>query len=130
MTMKTDFQNLATKLITGVFGSVAQSVIIRRPIYSNYDEETGSMISATEDYTVTGIVGPWVDDNIAALTSSTIRSDDLSLIISKQTLEIEPEVNYDIAILNDGSEYAIVYSEKDPAEATITFRLSKDVEGS
>ncbi len=128
MNMKVMFQNLATKLITGVFKDVAQAVTIRRPLYVNYDEETGAQISSHNDYTVTGVLGPWKDDNTANANSSQIRSDDLSLIISKVTLEIEPELNFDTAITADGTEWAIIYSEKDEAEATIKFRLSKDTE--
>ena len=128
MNMKTDFQALATKLITGVFGDVAQSVTIRRPLYVNYDEETGAQISSHNDYTVVGILGPWKDDNQAAANGPQIRSDDMSLLISKVTLEIEPEVNFDSAITADGTGWAIIYSEKDEAEATINFRLSKGTE--
>lgn len=128
MNMKTDFQNLATRLITGVFGSVAQTVTIRRPLYDNYDERTGSLISAHEDYTAVGIIGPWKDDNRAAATSNAIRSDDLSFLISKQTLDINPELNVDIVITADGTEWAVVYSETDEAEATINLRLSKGIE--
>lgn len=128
MNMKVMFQNLATKLITGVFKDVAQAVTIRRPLYVNYDEETGAQISSHNDYTVTGVLGPWKDDNTANANGPQIRSDDLSLIISKVTLEIEPELNFDTAITADGTEWAIIYSEKDEAEATIKFRLSKDTE--
>lgn len=128
MTLKTDFQALAVKLITDTFGSVAQSVIIRRPIYVNYDEATGAQITSHNDYAVTGIVGPWKNDNLAAATSDNIRSDDLALIVAKTTLEIEPELNFDTAITADGTEWAITYSETDPAGATIKFRLSKGEE--
>jgi len=128
MNMKTDFQSLATRLITQVFGSVAQTVTIRHPLYNNYDEESGALISAHEDYTVVGILGPWKDDNQAAATSGAIRTDDLSLLISKVTLDLSPELNVDTAITADGTEWAIVYSEKDEAEATVNFRLSKGVE--
>lgn len=128
MNMKTDFQSLATRLIQNVFGDVAQVVTIRHPLYNNYDEETGSLISAHEDYTVTGIVGPWKNDNQAAATSDAIRSDDLSLLISKVTLDLSPELNVDTAITADGTEWAIIYSETDPAEATVNFRLSKGIE--
>ena len=128
MNMKTDFQSLATRLITQVFGSVAQTVTIRHPLYNNYDEESGALISAHEDYTVVGILGPWKDDNQAAATSGAIRTDDLSLLISKVTLGLSPELNVDTAITADGTEWAIVYSEKDEAEATVNFRLSKGVE--
>jgi hypothetical protein len=123
--MKTNFQSLATRLITQVFGSVAQQVTIRRPIYNTYDEESGALISGTEDYTVIGIVGPWKNDNQGALTSDAIRTDDLALLISKTTLEITPELNYDIAITADNTQWNLIYAETDPAEATILFRLSK-----
>jgi len=126
--MKTDFQSLATRLITSVFGSIAQTVTIRRPLYNNYDEESGALITAHEDYTVTGILGPWRDDNQAASVSDAIRTDDLSLLIPKVTLEINPEVNVDTALTADGTEWSIIYSETDEAEATIRFRLTKDVE--
>ena len=128
MNMKTDFQSLATRLITGVFGDVAQTVTIRRPIYSNYDEETGALVSAHEDYSVVGILGPWKDDNQAARNSDQIRTDDLSLLISKVTLEINPEVNVDVAITADGTTWNIIYSETDEAEASVKFRLTKEVE--
>jgi len=123
--MKTDFQALATRLITQVFGSIAQTVTIRRPIYDNYNEELGSLISYHNDYSVIGVIGPWKNDNQSAQTSDAIGTDDLSLIISKTTLEIEPELNFDIAITSDGVEWDIILSEKDEAEATIKFRLTK-----
>ena len=128
MTLKTDFQQLATKLISGVFGSIAQPLIIRRPLYVNYDEETGAQISSFNDYTVDAIVGPWTDDNRKYANGPQIRSDDLIALISRQTLEINPEMNYDIAITADGTEWAILYSSIDEAEATLTLRLSKGIE--
>lgn len=126
--MKTDFQSLATRLITQVFGSVAQQVTIRHPIYDNYDEESGSYISAFEEYVVTGIVGPWKNDNQDALTSNSNRYDDISLIISNVTLDLVPEMGVDTAVTADGTIWQIIYSEKDEAEATVTFRLSKEIE--
>lgn len=129
MTLKTDFQNLATKLIYDTFGSIAQLLIIRRPLYVNYDEATGAQITSHNDYTVQAIVGPWTDDNRnLANNNNNIRSDDLGATIAKQTLDIMPEVNYDIAITADGSEWAITYIAVDEAEATITLRLSKGIE--
>lgn len=128
MTMKTDFQNLATKLIYEVFGSIAQTLIIRRPLYTNYDEESGVQYTSHEDYTVQAIIGPWVDDNRNAANGPAIRSDDLSAIISQVTLGMSPEMNYDIAITSDGTEWAIVQSIVDEAQATITLRLSKGQE--
>lgn len=126
--MKTNFRNLATKLITEVFKDVAQSVTIRHPLYNNYDEESGALISAHEDYTVIGIIGPWKEDKQQALTSDGIRTDDLSLLVSKATLEFQPEINNDTVITEDGTEWAIVYSETDPAEAAINYRLTKVLE--
>lgn len=126
--MKTDFQSMATRLITGVFADVAQQVTIRHPIYDNYDEESGSYISAHEDYTVTGIVGPWKNDNQAAQTSNNVRTDDMSLLISKVTLDLVPEMGVDTAVTADGTEWYIIYSETDEAEATVLFRLSKEIE--
>lgn len=129
MSLKTDFQALATKLITNTFGSVAQNIIIRRPIYVNYDEASGAQISSYMDYNATAIVGPWKDDNQPyANNLNSIRSDDLSVILSRQLLDMTPEVNYDIAITADGAEWAIVYTEMDEAEATLTMRLSKGQE--
>jgi hypothetical protein len=128
MTLKTDFQNLATKLISGVFGSISQKLIIRRPLYVSYDEETGSQLSSFADYTVDAIVGPWTDDNTKYANGPQIRSDDLVALISRQTLEINPEMNYDIAITADGTEWAILYTSVDEAEATLTIRLSKGIE--
>ena len=128
MTMKTDFQALATKLIYEVFGSISQTVTIRRPIYVNYDEESGAQIMSSDDYVVQAVVGPWIDNNQAAATSNAIRTDDLSIIISKTKLAITPEMNFDIAITSDGTEWAIVQSTMDEAEATLTLRLSKGVE--
>lgn len=128
MTMKTNFQLLAESLITNVFGSVSQQVIIRRPLYVNYDEESGAQFSSHDDYTVSAVIGPWRRDNQAFATSDAIRSDDLECIIAKRTLEINPEMNFDIAITADGTEWAIVYAEIDAAEATITLRLSKGLE--
>ena len=128
MTMKTNFQLLAESLITSVFGSVSQQVIIRRPLYVNYDEETGAQFSSHDDYTVSAIIGPWRRDNQASGTSDKIRSDDLECIIAKRTLEINPEMNYDVAITADGTEWGIAYSEVDAAEATIILRLSKGQE--
>lgn len=128
MTMKTDFQALATKLIYEVFGSISQTLTIRRPIYVNYDEETGAQIMSSDDYVVQAVIGPWINKNEASATSNAIRSDDLSAIISKTKLAIIPEMNYDIAITSDGTEWAIVGSFMDEAEATLTLRLSKGVE--
>lgn len=129
MTLKTDFQNLASKLIYDTFGSIAQSLIIRRPIYVNYDEETGAQITSHNDYTIQAIVGPWTDDNRNyANNNNNIRSDDLGAVIAKQTLSIMPEVNFDIAITADGNEWAITYIAVDEAEATLTLRLSKGLE--
>ncbi len=128
MTMKTNFQALATKLITEVFGSIAQTLTIRRALYVNYDEETGAQITSHNDYTVQAIIGPWIDDNRQAATSNSIRSDDVAAIISKSLLEITPEVGFDIAITADGTEWGIVYTETDEAEATLTLRLSKGEE--
>jgi hypothetical protein len=126
--MKTDFQALATKLIYEVFGSISQTLTIRRPIYINYDEETGSQIMSSDDYVVQAVIGPWIDKNQAAATSNAIRTDDLSAIISKEKLAIVPEMNFDIAITADGTEWAIVQSTMDEAEATLILRLSKGVE--
>lgn len=126
--MKTNFQALATRLIEGVFGSVSQVVTIRRPIYSNYDEETGSMIQAHEDRDVVAVVGPWRNNSQPGMNSDAIATDDLSVIYSKVRLDIEPELNVDTAILPDGSEWSIVYYEKDEAEASVRLRLAKDLE--
>jgi len=126
--MKTDFQALATKLIYEVFGSISQTLTIRRPIYINYDEETGSQIMSSDDYVIQAVIGPWIDKNQAAATSNAIRTDDLSAIISKEKLAITPEMNFDIAITADGTEWAIVQSTMDEAEATLILRLSKGVE--
>lgn len=128
MNMKTDFEQLAVKLINSTFGDVAQSVVIRRPLYNNYDEESGALISASEDYTVNGIIGPWVDDNRAATTSGAIRSDDSSLLIASTDLGIVPEVDVDTAITADGTQWAILYVEQDEAQATILCRISKGIE--
>ena len=129
MTLKTDFQNLANKLIYDTFGSIAQSLIIRRPIYVNYDEATGAQITSHNDYEIKAIVGPWTDDNRnLANNNNNIRSDDLGAIIAKQTLEIMPETNFDIAITADGDEWAITYVAVDEAEATLTLKLSKGLE--
>jgi hypothetical protein len=129
MNLKDMFQQLATQLISDTFGSVAQTLIIRRPVYVSYDEETGAQISSHNDYTVQAIIGPWVDDNRGyANNSNYIRSDDLSAIISKQTLEINPEMDFDIAITADGTEWAILFSQVDEAEATLTLKLSKGLE--
>lgn len=128
MSLKTDFQKLAVKLINSVFGSISQPLIIRSPIYVNYDEQTGAQITSHNDYTVNAVIGPWTDDNRAAATSGAIRTDDLSAIIATTDLGMRPEVNYDMAITADGTEWAIVYSEIDEAEATITLRLSKGQE--
>ena len=128
MTMKTDFQALASKLIYDVFGSISQTLTIRRPIYVNYDEETGSQIMSSDDYVIQAVIGPWIDKNIDASKSDAIRTDDLSAIISKEKLAIVPEMNFDIAITTDGTEWAIVQSTTDEAEATIILRLSKSVE--
>lgn len=128
MNMKTDFQALATKLIYEVFGSISQTLIIRRPLYVNYDEETGSQIMSHDDYTVQAVIGPWINKNEAAATSNAIRTDDLSAIISKEKLTINPEMGYDIAITADGTEWSIAYSAVDEAEATLTLRLSKGQE--
>jgi len=129
MSLKTDFQNLASKLIYDTFGSISQPLIIRRSIYINYDEGTGAQITSHNDYTIKAVVGPWVDDNRGAANSNnSIRSDDLSAIISKQTLEIMPEVNFDIAVTADGTEWSIVSATVDEAEATLTLRLSKGQE--
>lgn len=135
MNMKTKFQKIAEKIVTKTFGDVAQLVTIRRPIYENYDEVTGSLISSHDDYEVKGIVGPWNKDNSPSTTSSGIMNDDLQLIIARITLVdedgnvIEAEVNRDSVILPDGSEYLIIQSFKDPAEASIVYRLSKDTDG-
>ena len=126
--MKTDFQALATKLIYDVFGSISQTLIIRRPLYINYDEETGTQMMSHDDYTIQAVIGPWINKNEAAATSAAIRTDDLSAIISKSTLTITPEVSYDIAITADGTEWNIAYSATDEAEATLTLRLSKGLE--
>ena len=128
MSLKTDFQKLAVKLINNVFGSVAQTLIIRSPIYVNYDEQTGAQITSHNDYQVQAVVGPWTDDNRGAATSNAVRSDDLSAIVALTDLGMRPEVNYDIAITADGTEWTIVYTEIDEAEATITLRLSKGQE--
>lgn len=128
MTMKSDFQALATKLITDVFGSIAQNITIRRALYVNYDEETGAQITSHNDYAVKAIIGPWIDDNRQASGSDSIRTDDVAAIISKSLLEISPEVGFDIVITSDGTEWAIVYTEMDEAEATLTLRLSKGEE--
>ena len=128
MSLKTDFQQLAVKLINNVFGSIAQTLTIRRPLYVNYDEATGSQITSHDDYTLQAIIGPWTNDNQNAATSDAIRSDDLQAIIAKTDLTIVPETNYDIAITPDGTEWAIVYAAIDEAEATLTLRLSKDQE--
>lgn len=128
MNMKTDFQSMAVNLITNVFGSIAQSVTVRHPIYNNYDEETGALISAHEDYSVQAIVGPWIDDNRAATTSDKIRSDDLSILIAKTQLDINPEMDVDTILTADGTEWAILYSEVDEAEATLKLRISKGTE--
>lgn len=128
MNMKTNFQSLATRLITGVFGAVAQTVTIRHPVYSSYDEQSGSIISAHEDFTITGIVGPWTEDNSAARTSESVRADDSALLVSYVQLELMPELNVDIAITEDGTEWNIVDSVTDPSEAAVKFRLSKVIE--
>ena len=126
--LKAKFQKLAVKMITKTFESVAQDVIIRRPLYNNYDEASGSLISAYEDYTVKGIVGPWVDDDKAAANSDKVRSDESSLLIATTLLEIIPELNVDIAITIDGTEWAIIDSITDEAGASTLFKLSKGVE--
>lgn len=127
MNMRVRFQGMATRLITQVFGSIAQPVVIRRSLYSNYDEAAGSIISAHEDYDVTGIVGPWQDDNSAALNSDQIITHDLYLLISAETLEITPVTGVDTVII-DSVEYSIVRSETDEAAATIKMRLVKELE--
>jgi hypothetical protein len=128
MNMKTDFQAMAVNLITSVFGDIAQIVTIRHPIYNNYDEETGALISAYEDYIVKAIVGPWTDDNLSAATSDRIRSDDLSVLLAKTQLVINPEMDVDTLITADGTEWSILYTSVDEAEATLTLRISKGIE--
>lgn len=128
MNLKVLFQSLATNLITGVFKDVAQKVIIRRPIMNNYQEYLGALISSYQEYEVVGIVGPWRDDSQLGQKSDAIQTNDLQLIISKVTLEIEPELNVDTCILPDGSEWEIIFAQKDAAEASIKYRLSKDLE--
>lgn len=128
MSLKTDFQQLAVKLINSTFGSISQTLIIRRPLYVNYDEATGAQITSHNDYTVQAVIGPWTNDNRAAATSDAIRSDDLQAIIANTDLGIMPEMNYDIAITADGTEWGIAYAAMDEAEATLTLRLSKGLE--
>ena len=128
MTLKTDFQKLASTLINGVFGSIAQPVTIRHPLYTNYEESTGAMITAHEDHIVNGILGTWIDNNQAAAVGPKIMTNDVSLLISKSDLPITPITNYDTAIDKDGTEWVIVFVQKDEAEATLTIRLSKNLE--
>ena len=77
MNMKTRFQNLATRLIQKTFGDVAQPVIIRHPLYSNYDESTGALITNHEDFDVIGILGPFFDNKQGAANIDNISVDDL-----------------------------------------------------
>ena len=128
MDLKTMFDKLAVTMINKTFGSVAQTVTIRHPLYSNYDEETGAIITAHEDYIVKGIVGPWINNNEEAQRSHIVDSQDVSVLIATSDLElINPAVNYDTVITQDGSEWALAFIQRDPANATFKFKLSKNI---
>ena len=125
MNMKTDFNDLAQRLIEETFRDVATTLTLTVS-NSVYDETTGESLDFDDDgIAILAIVGPFqnsklngfdleVGDVRAILPMNTIRINNITAIFLQSD-----------TVTHDNTVYTVVDTQKDPSESILTIQLRK-----
>lgn len=119
--MKTEFNQLAKKLITETFASISKTVqlLIDKSVYS---EEMGEIIAFDDEIiTLDGISGPV---NKTRFNSANIQTDDVQVILP--FIDVDQELFLQIDTLTiDGVEHTLIDSVVDASESVIVLLCRK-----
>lgn len=119
------FQQIAYKLVNQVFKDVAQTATIIRPIYNNYDPESGALVSSHEEYNILAIFGPFKASNNWSQTSDTNQATFSQILFASITLPIRPQIGVDFVKMPDNVLWDVVDVIIDEANASTILKLTE-----
>jgi len=119
------FQQIAYKLVNQVFKDVSIPVTIVRPIYNNYDVESGSLVTAYEEYPILAVFGPSKNNNLWAQTSDNIQTATSQILFANITLPITPQIGVDTVKTPDNKVWEVIDVVIDEASASTIVKLNE-----